>query len=288
MEADLGTPQRTRTQIRSRMRALHATEARVAALFVEQPNLVVYKSASEVGALAATSSATVVRTAQKLGFKGFHDLKLSLANELAVLEAPPREEQGDGADPRVAALAAITRVGAETVRDAGVLVDPATFAAAVEDISGARRVAFFGVGTSAPLCQDAAYRFAAIGLLAEAPADVLVQHVKARLMSPADVCVLVSHTGATRETVSAATTARTAGARTIAITSFATSPLTEVSDRVIVAGTRELALRLTVMASRLAHLAVIDALLLAVSDLDPARTERSLDLYADVLAEHVY
>jgi len=283
---DLGSPREVQARIRAHLPGLQAADARVARVLLDQPNVVIYKSASEVGELAETSSATVVRCAQKMGFKGFHDLKLALANELAVFEQARAAEPPVSGDPRIAVLQQITQAGAESVRDAGALVAPAAFDAVVDAIAAARRVLFLGVGTSAPLCQDAAYRFAAIGVLAEAPADVHVQHVVARLLTGDDVCVVVSHTGSTRETLAAASAARDAGATTVAITSFASSPLTELVDHVIVAGTRELALRLEAMASRLAHLALLDALLVAVAGRDESRSQAALELYTDVLGEH--
>ena len=80
--------------------------------------------------------------------------------------------------------------------------------------------------------------------------------------------------------------AKDAGAQTILITSFLRSPLSEVADIVLTAGSREVSFHLEAVASRLAHLAVIDALLVAVAELDHQRSERALDLYADVVAEH--
>lgn len=283
---DLGAAREVQARIHAHLSGLQTAEARVARVVLDQPNVVIYKSASEVGQMASTSSATVVRCAQKMGFKGFHDLKLALANELAVFEHARAEQQRPEGDPRIAVLAEITRAGAESVRDAGALVDPEAFDAVVSAIADARRVLFFGVGTSAPLCQDAAYRFSAIGVLAEAPTDVHVQHVQARLLADVDVAVIVSYTGSTRETLRAAEAARDAGATTVAITSFTSSPLTELVDHTIVAGSRELALRLEAMASRLAHLALLDALLVAVANRDERRSAKALKLYTDVLGEH--
>lgn len=286
-ESGLGAPREVQARIRSHLGSLSETDERVARVFLAQPNVVIYRSASEVGEMADTSSATVVRCAQKLGFKGFHDLKLALANELAVFEEERASErrEADG-DPRLRVVEQITRAGAESVRDAGALVDPDAFDAAVEAIVAARTVAFFGVGTSAPLCQDAAYRFAAIGVQTSAPADAHVQHLRARLLTAEDLCIVVSHTGSTRETLTAAQAAREAGATVVAITSFATSPLTELADHVIVAGTRELALGLEAMASRLAHLALLDALLVAAAGREEARSEAALEAYMEVLGEH--
>jgi DNA-binding MurR/RpiR family transcriptional regulator len=110
-----------------------------------------------------------------------------------------------------------------------------------------------GVGTSAPLAQDAAYRFRIAGVLAEAPHDVHVQHVSARLLGPGSVCVCFSHTGQTRETLGSVTAARNAGAVTIAIISFFRSPLTKLVDLVLVAGSGETDYRVEAMASRVAH-----------------------------------
>ena len=272
--------------VRAHLPALQRSDARVAQVIVDQPDVVIYSSASELAELAETSPATVVRCSQKLGFKGFHDLKLALAQELAAFELTRGEQSARAVDPRVEILAQVTSAGAETVRDAAALVDPEAFDAVVRALASARRVMFAGVGTSAPLCQDAAYRFAAIGLASEAHQDVHVQHLRARLLGPEDVCVVVSHTGSTRETLEIAQSAADTKATTVAITSFARSALTELVDVVILAGTRELSFRLEAMSSRLAHLALLDALLVAVAAGDETRTQAALQSYADVIVEH--
>jgi len=67
--------------IRSRLSELSPVEARVAQTILEQGDRLLYQSASEVSSLAGAALSTVVRTCQTLGFKGFQDLKLSLARE---------------------------------------------------------------------------------------------------------------------------------------------------------------------------------------------------------------
>jgi DNA-binding MurR/RpiR family transcriptional regulator len=272
---------------RSVLPSLQPSDARVAQLILDEPDALVYRSVSEVAEAAQTSSATVVRCAQKLGFRGFHDLKLALARELATF-AGDFTDGTSSADPRLAILDHVIAAGAQTVRDVGVLVDPAAFDAAVSAIADAGRVLFAWVGTSAPLTQDAAYRFSVIGIAAEAHGDVHVQHLHARLLRGGDVCVAVSHTGSTRETLEIVRAARAAGAVTVAITSFARSPLTELVDHVIVAGTREVSFRLEAMASRLAHLALLDALLVSVASRDESQARAALEVYTDMLGEHRY
>lgn len=272
-----------RPRVEAAMTSLQPGEAKVARVLLDAPDAVIYQSASELAESAGTSTATVVRFAQKLGFKGFHELKLKLAQDLAVFEHQQVESAG-GTPGSV--LARVASAGAQSVADAAALVSPEAFAAAVEFLDRARRVLFVGVGTSFPLVQDAAYRFRTIGIDTDAPPDVHVQHVAARLLRPEDVCVAVSHTGSTRETLMIVEAAKAAGARTVVITSFLRSPLTELADVALTAGSREVSFRLEAMASRLAHMAVVDALLVAVAEKEERRSRLALDLFADVLGEH--
>jgi DNA-binding MurR/RpiR family transcriptional regulator len=268
-------------RISAALPSLSPAEARVARILIDTPETVIYQSVNEVAETVEVSTASVVRCAKQLGFAGFHELKLVLARDLAMAD-----RLGDDGDAG-SALARITAAGAASVREAGALVSEEAFASAVELLHAAERVVFVGVGTSALLAQDAAFRFRGVGLLADAPGDAHVQHVAARLLSPADVCVAVSHTGSAREVLAPARAAREAGARTIAITSFLHSPLTDVADIALVTGARGLTFRLEAMAGRLGHMAVIDALIVAVAERDPVRAQTALGLFAEAISEHL-
>ncbi|MFB0630904.1 SIS domain-containing protein [Streptomyces sp. AB3(2024)] len=98
----------------------------------------------------------------------------------------------------------------------------------------------------------------------------------------------MSHTGATRSTVDAARRARQAGTPVIALTGYARSPLTESSDRPLLAGGQDLVFGRETVASRLAHLTVIDALTLTLLGLRGEPAEAALRLAADVTVDHSY
>jgi DNA-binding MurR/RpiR family transcriptional regulator len=274
---------RIATGVRARIEAtkptLRGADARVAELLLKQPDVLIYQSVSEVADASTTSTATVVRFAQKLGFRGFHDLKLAVAQDLAAFASSTVD------DDRTA-LERVALLGVRSIEDAAMLVSSDAFVAAVDVLNSARRILWVGVGTAASLAQDAAYRFRALGIETEAPPDVHVQHVASRLLRPEDACFAISHSGATRETLTIVEAARRAGARTVVITSFLHSPLTDAADIALTTGSHEIGLRLEAMTSQLAHLVVIDALLVASAELDDERSQRALDIYADVLTEH--
>ena len=252
---------------------------------VADPGGVIELSVSELADRAGVSVASVVRCCQSLDFAGYHDLKLALARS----SSPARDQiLGDVSpeDDSATLLDKVLGAGAAALSDIAQVIDPVTFEAAADAIATARRILVSGVGTSAPVAADAAYRFATLGVDVVAPADSHVQHVTARLLSAADACLVVSHTGSTTETLAVARAASAAGATTIALTSFTHSPLTDVVDHAIVAGSRETAFRLEAMASRLVHVALVDALSVALALRLGSAGAASLDVTARVLGDH--
>ena len=145
---------------------------------------------------------------------------------------------------------------------------------------------FVGVGPSAPLTQDAAYRIRCLGLSVDAPVDSPTQYLAARLLRPGDVCIVISHAGATKETLEAVDAAHSAVAVTGVVTSYARSPLTEAVDHPLVAGGRQVGFRVEAMASRLAHLCLLDVLYVGVAMKTESRVLDTLALHHEVASRH--
>lgn len=271
--------------IRAGMPALTHRGRRIGQTILDNPLDVIHLTVSDLARLTDTSVATVVRFCQDIGLRGFADLKIRLAAETIPAESGLHEDVLPD-DPAPTILTKVLTSTASAVTSAADTVDPAEFTRAVEQLRNARQLLCVGVGTSGPLAQDAGYRFRIAGLPAEAPYDPHVQHVAARLLQPGAVCLCFSHTGQTRESLGSVRAANEAGATTIAITSFFHSPLTELVDIALVAGSRETDFRMEAITSRIAHIAVLDALYVAVflSDLDRSRTAQQLS--ADALTDH--
>ncbi|HEY8655342.1 MAG TPA: MurR/RpiR family transcriptional regulator [Candidatus Limnocylindria bacterium] len=271
-------------RIRSLLPSLSPSDARVARTVLGDPAAAMTATAVALARRAKASPSTVVRCCQRLGFRGYRDLQLTLAGEIRT--QPLHHGNIADADTVGTVLLKVFAAAAHTVAEGVRTVDHDRFEKAVKAIADARQVLFVGVGTSAPLAQDAAYRFRTIGVQADAPADVHVQHVASRLLRRGDVCVAITHTGATRETVMTLRAARGVGATTVAVTSFARSAISQVSDIVLVSGGPEQSFRHEAMASRLAHLCLLDALYVAVAMRSQAAARRALNASAEVIASH--
>ncbi|MEO3943365.1 MurR/RpiR family transcriptional regulator [Paenarthrobacter nicotinovorans] len=264
---------------------LSTSDRRIADVLLTQPAVVVRSSVSEVAELVGVSAATVVRACRRFGFEGFQDVKISIAQDLvrtgeAEAEGPTGLLDESASSGEV--LRRILGAGSQGLADAQMTVDEEHFMAAVETLAPSPQILFLGGGSSSCVAADAAYWFTAIGKLAFAPSDPMSQHLGARHLPAGGVCVAISHSGAFKQTVDAARIAKEAGATVIAVTSFAKSPLTEVSDIALVSGGRSLGYRLEASAGRLVHLTVVDALRIAVALRRGPVSFEALDQMADI------
>ncbi len=273
-----------RERLRSVLPALSPAERRVGDAVLRDPLAVIHLSVSELAAIAETSPATVVRLCVSLGLRGYHELKITLATESSSSERQALGEIAPG-DDTAQIMAKVMEGTARAVTFAAENIDSAVLDTIVGHVLGARRVLFGAVGTSAPLALDAAYRLNQLGIDASFAPDVHTQRVTARMLRPGDVLFAISHSGSTFETLATARSAQASGATTIALTSFSRSPLTEVVDLSLVAGSEETAYRVEAMVSRVVHLTVLDALFVALTLRSPT-SRAHLALTEDVLVEH--
>ncbi|MGI5488032.1 MurR/RpiR family transcriptional regulator [Microtetraspora malaysiensis] len=268
--------------VRAHLSDLRDTEARVARVILDKGADLVHLSVSDVAALAGTAPSSVVRACQRLGFRGFQEVKIAAARE-----APPARPSRDR-DPAARALADTVRAARDALDGLSATLPVERLREAARTLHTATRVLVVGAGLSGAVAADAAYRLRALGSIVDAPLDPITAQLAAGQLPASAACLAISHTGATRSTVDAARRARQGGASVIALTSYAHSPLSETSTVTLVAGGQDLVFGLETVASRLAHLAVVDALTLTLLSLRGATAEQALRLSADVTADHAY
>ena len=212
--------------MRAGLTGLPDAERRVAELLLAQPTEAGYDSVGRLAERAGVSPATVVRLSRRLGYAGYAALKLAIAHEAGRADqfgygrartdstsAAPRAGHG-----RRRAQHPRRRSGDRRGRTRQTRRPP----------SPARGTSMFaGVGVSAALAALATFRFSALGIRVTNAMDALVQHLQADTLRAGDVCVAISHTGESRDTIDVATAASRAGAITIGVTSSAGSPLTQ-------------------------------------------------------------
>ncbi|MDE0614159.1 MAG: MurR/RpiR family transcriptional regulator [Acidimicrobiia bacterium] len=268
--------------IRSLLPSLTPKLAVVAEEILADPAEVVRISVSDLAQRTGTSMSTIVRLCQELGLRGFQDLKLRLVAE----ETATGFDGPVDTDDRESVLSKVLSSTVDAISHTQHTLDTTSFNQVAELVFNARTIIFVGAGASAAVAFDAAFRFRTLGHRAEFHFDSHMQLTAARFLRPGDIVVAISHSGSTRETLTALEAASSGGAHTVAVTTFARSPLAELADHVLLAGGTESEFRIAAVSSRLAHLAVVDALFVAVARLRPERARAAQELWSDMIAEH--
>lgn len=274
-------------QIRSALPALRPSDAKVARVLMDTPGSLMSLTVAEVAAAAGVSDATVIHCCKELGFSGFQHLKFELARDHAPASSLLHETQRLGSgSPTADVVADVLGSTVAAVRDVSATLDVKHFEAVVEAILGAKRICVIGAMPSLIVAEDAAYRLSTIGRPAEAPATETAQRLACTLLTPEDLCLVISHTGATKQSFAAVQAAAEAGATTAAITSFAGSRLASSVQHPLIAGAAAVSVRVEAMASRFAHLAVIDALYVATILRDEGMALQARHVADAIHAEH--
>lgn len=271
------------TRIRVARPTMARGAQRIADFVLTQPAAIIGMSVTDLAEAVDVSDGSIINFCRSIGLSGFQQLKLSLAQELVQPVQFIHEDldQGDSVD---AICRKVFHSGIQALRDTMSIIQPDTLIAAMRAIRAAKRVEIYGIGSSAPIAEDAHYRMIRIGLDARAVTDSHIQAISASRCDP-DVAVLtVSHTGATHETVAATRLAKAAGATTIVITNFAKSPIQNYADIVLFTMARETQFRTEAMSSRIAQLCVVDALIAALAMADYDHSTKALRETFDVLS----
>src|SRR5262249_2708562 len=144
---------------------LGPVEQRVAHFFTNSREETTTLTAYELGRRLATSDATIVRTAQALGYKGLTELKDELRRALHSGPSPARRlfrSLRDVGEPQRALTIAVD-VQIQALRELTEAVPPDVFQRALDVLAEAERILVYGVGPSGSLADYFALLLTRIG-----------------------------------------------------------------------------------------------------------------------------
>ena len=184
-------------KIRAERDQMSAIERRIADFVLENAQLLRDYSSQQLANALGISQSSVVKFCQKLGFKGYPDLKYSVGEAIARADnghepetaAPP----GDAADAGIAGDLWRRKTGAEQETQ---LINPdAALDAVAEAIGGAGRVFLIGLGGDDIHARAFALRLALLGILTVHNFDTAHMTASLSAAAPGDVLVVFSEHG---------------------------------------------------------------------------------------------
>lgn len=251
-------------RIRSEYSSLPPSEKKVADYVLDNPENIIYLSVSELADKVDVSDSTIIRFCKNVGFKGYQEFKLFVAQDLVVpIENINEDIQMD--DDLETVVNKIAYTNKQAIEETLSITDLEALKKAIEAIVKAKKLEFYGVGASGITGFDAKYKFLRIGKDVDCYTDAHLQAMSASTLSKEDVVVGVSHSGSTKDVVDSCRIAHEAGATVICITGHNRSPITKVADIKLLTATRERPLASGALRSKIAQLHVLDMLFTGVA-----------------------
>ncbi len=274
LEADARTDTRSSSGrniieiIRTMRTELRKSDRKVADVVLQDPQRILNATVSETAVLAEVSQPTVLRFATAIGCNGFQDFKIRLAQSLAFGTPATHSVLLDTDEPETVAekIFDYTMTSLDWARSH---LDKAALRKAIDILTQARTIEFFGFGASGIVARDAQQKFPLFGVPCGAQLDSHQQVMVASMMKSGDVAFVISNTGTTRSIIEIARIAREHGAAVVCLTGSA-SPLTNYCDASLIVETLENTNMYTPTISRIAALVVIDILSTSVAMRRPA------------------
>ncbi|MEA4964396.1 MAG: MurR/RpiR family transcriptional regulator [Oscillospiraceae bacterium] len=243
--------------IAQRYSGMSAVEKRIADCILADPAAAVDATVVYLAAKAKVSEGSVMKFSGSLGFTGFSQMKINLAQNLG---SYARREDVSGADTPEAVLRGLMRDAASSFsRTADTAGDALRRAA--EALLASDQILVTGIAFSSYVAEDLSARMLRIGLPARCECDPLVSCIAAAQLTERSVLFAVSHSGRTKNLLGCAKTARESGACVIGLTSYADSPLAKESDISLVAVSMEAENYREAATARLTQLLLGDSLI---------------------------
>lgn len=235
------------------------------------------------------SQSSIVKFAQKLGANGFTELRMALIEEYSV----NREKKHDKAlhlhstitseDSLEVMARKLNREKIVALEETCSLMDFDSLTQVINLISQAQLIQITGVGGSALVGRDLSFKLMKIGCRVASEVDTHVQATIAQALRKGDVQIAISYSGSKKEIVLCAEAARKQGAKVIAITSLADSPLRRLADYTLDTVSGETEWRSSSMSTRTAQNSVTDLLFVGMVQLNDVESLRMIERSSELI-----
>lgn len=252
-------------QIKSQYNTFNETEKKVADYIINNTRELIYSTISQVAERLQVSDATIFRFCKKINLNGFQELKITLATEFTEgLDNNYANEQINENDTEETIISKVFNANITALNDTLLSINSKLIEDASDALLSAGQIVFYGNGGSGIVAMDAHHKFLRTGLKVSVYTDNHLQLMSLAQLSEKDLIVIISHSGSNLNMINLLDIAKENGTKSIAITSFSKSPVSEKADITLNAISQETGYQFEAFASRIAHLTIIDALYMSV------------------------
>ena len=240
------------------------------------PEAVVQDKVRDIARHCNCDDAQIVRFCQKVGFKGFSELKAAIAVDFIPVKLSVNYTHPDGADTFEQLKKDFLQNNLRALTDTVSLLNETTIRSARELLTRAKRIILCGFGSSGLVAQDFQTKLFRMGFSAFHNSYSELNRMYCGLLGENDVLIAISFSGENKNVCSYVDDVKKNGAKVIAITNFPESSLAKEADLVFLTASDENQFRIGAMGSRISQLLVVDFLSLELALYDLERAEENV------------
>ena len=262
-------------KIRSERDRMSAIERRIADFIVENAHLLRDYSSQQLANALDISQSSVVKFCQKLGFKGYPDLKL------AISEAVIRADNGTGAATTTISATAASAQGhglwlrkSEAEEATRLINPPGTLSNVAETIGRAGTVFIIGLGEDDLHARALALRLAQLGILTVHNFDAAHMTASLSAARPDDVLLAFSEHGMQPALCQLARHMRSQRGKVVTITRHSSNALRALADHALLVSAHDEQLHIEPLLYHSALQHLLDRLFIRLYEADGGRRSR--------------
>ncbi len=257
-----------------------SAEKKVADFVLQDPQKTVDSNVSQLARQSGVSDATVVRMCHHLGYKGYYQFRITLARDLG-----RKQYEGVSTIEDMDAVDKLFREYADTMLNIGKNIDVEVMWKCVTLLKTCKQAHIMAIGNTCPLAQYMGFRLGRVGIKCtyNIAAEYFMNHVN--LADPEDILIAISQSGTSKQVIQGMELGKEKGLKSIAITAYAQSPISNLADYILLSGGEEAYFSYYKSYAHMNETAVIDALLSFVTNEEMIK-KRQADKPEMILSEY--
>ena len=276
------------TRIAAERERMSAIERRIADFLCDNAHLLRDYSSQQLANALGISQSSVVKFSQKLGYRGYPDLKFSIGMAVARSDGQPAPEQSDSVPPpedsAQAALQQLASLRLASQQQTQLTNPLPLLSRAISRLDQAGRVYVHGLGDDGIYARDLAMRLSLQGILTIHHADAILMLADLSTVRPGDVLIVLSEFGKMQPLVHVSRQFQDLGGHVISITRHTANPLRASADTALAVCANNDAPHMAQLLYRCSLQFLLDSLFVLLCHTNPER-QRQLGVNLERVAQ---
>ncbi|TNH07082.1 SIS domain-containing protein [Testudinibacter sp. TR-2022] len=260
------------------------TELKIAEFILQHSLQVKNLSSSKLAETIGVSQSAIIKFSQKLGLRSYTEFRVAISEDLA-LNSKIKLHDDIGLDDSLATVAEkLFQEKQQALQETYRINSLGVLQQVLTRLNSAKKILLIGIGNSALVAKDFAYKLNKISITALTEMDTHAQLVLSQTLTAEDLLFVISFSGQKKELLLAVETAKAQNVPVVALTSASFNPLHQAADQLLFSIADESLYRSSSIASRTAQHAITDLLFMGLLQQNQqtalAQIERSKQLIA--------